>query len=75
MKSDEKKVLKYTWLNLAPPTVNVYSRRSLVYCRRAEFTVRGAKFTVGEAPKQGHGTPQMVLGTIFWGAFILSVSN
>ena len=37
----------------------------------AEFTVGGDALTVGGpvggGPKQGHGTPYMVLGTSLWG--------
>ena len=55
----------------APPTVNVYSRRSPVYNRRSSVYSRRSRVnsrrsrvysrrsicTVGGAPKQGRGTP------------------
>ena len=57
-----------TTVNWAPLTVG-----------GAAFTVGGAclEFTVRGAPKQGRGTPLMILGTIFWGGHsnVLSVSN
>ena len=37
----------------------------------AVFTI-GAELTVGGAHRRGRGTPLMVPGTIFWGAFTFS---